>query len=198
MKKLDYGTELKKEYERWSQLFCQGGQDPFWPDGVNLNLVRNHIISCKMSMEQEGEAMPEEYGWPLPPEAPPDYMARGREIWYQGMESYQKYIADENYKYLKEAADFLLEKVKKACSLENVLGYVQSVRTALEHRDYVTLRRHEQPERYLDSFAECRNRIGELLVQEQEEMEKQRKQEMEKSENGGQINLFQIGMGYAR
>ena len=37
--------ELKKDYERWSRLFCQGGQDPFWTDGNNLQIVRNHITA---------------------------------------------------------------------------------------------------------------------------------------------------------
>jgi len=45
--KRDYGAELRQEYERWDQLFYHGGQDPFWTDGANLNLVRNHIISCR-------------------------------------------------------------------------------------------------------------------------------------------------------
>lgn len=49
-------------------------------------------------------------------------MARGKEIWYRGMESYKKYTADENYQYLKEVSDTLPEKVKKESSIENVLG----------------------------------------------------------------------------
>lgn len=197
MEKKDYGAELRQEYERWNQLFLQGGQDPFWADGVNLNLVRNHIISCRTALEQEGGAMPEEYGWPLPPEVSPDYMARGKEIWYRGIESYQKYIADENYQYLKEMSETLPPKVKKESSLESVLGYVQAVRTALEDGDYVTLRRHEHPERYLESFAECRERIGKLVAVEQERMEEQKIPETEKTEDG-QMNLFQMGLGRSR
>lgn len=122
MKKIDYRAELKEEYARWKRLFCQGGQDPFWPDGVNLNLIRNHITACRAALEQEDKTVPEEYGWLLPPEVPPDYMARGKEIWYRGMESYKKYTADENYQYLKEVSDTLPEKVKKESSIENVLG----------------------------------------------------------------------------
>lgn len=159
MKKKDYGTELRQEHERWNQLFSHGGQDPAWPDGVNLNLVRNHIIACRKLLEQEGGEMPEEYGWPVPPELPKDYMARTKEIWYHGIESYKKYIEDENYQYLKAAGEKLPDRWKKLCNLEQVLEYVKSVRRALEEGDYVTLRRHEHPERYLESFADCRERI---------------------------------------
>lgn len=197
MKKEDYRVELRKEHEHWKELFCQGGQDPFWPDGVNLNLVRNHIIACRTALEQEGKTMPEEYGWPLPPEVSPDYMARGKEIWYQGIESYKKYIADENYQYLKEISGTLPEKVEKESSIINVLGYVQSVRTALEQGDYVTLRLHENPERYLESFAECREHIGKLLIAEQE-LEEGTVPKAERLEDAGQMNLFQMGLGHSR
>ncbi|NBI99575.1 hypothetical protein D3Z62_05315 [Lachnospiraceae bacterium] len=149
-------------------------------------------------MEQEGGEMPEEYGWPLPPEVPEDYMARTKEIWYRGLENYKKYIEDENYQYLKKVSDTLPEKWKQASSLENVLGYAESVRKALEQRDYVTLRRHEYPERYLESFAECRERIKEMERQERENMEKQGKPEAEKKSETGQLNLFQMGLGISR
>lgn len=166
MKKMDYRAELQKEYEHWNQLFTQGGQDPLWADGVNLNLIRNHIIACRKVLEQEGGAMPEEYGWPLPPEVSKDYMARTKEIWYQGIESYQKYIRDEDYQYLEQVSGILPENIKKKSNLENVLGFVRTVRTALEQKDYITLRRHEHPERYLEAFAQCRERIEEMLYQE--------------------------------
>lgn len=198
MKKEDYGAELRKEYGRWKELFCQGGQDPFWPDGVNLNLVRNHIIACRTALEQEGGTMPEEYVWSVPPEVPTDYMARGKEIWYRAIESYKKYIADENYQYLKGVSETLPEKVKKESNLESVLRYVQTVRTALEQGDYVTLRRHEHPERRLESFANCRGRIGQLMIEEQERMEEQTTSEEKRLGETGQMNLFQIGLSHSR
>lgn len=201
MKKTDYKAELKEEYERWNQLFREGGQDPFWPDGVNLNLVRNHIIACKRSLEQEGGEMPEEYDWSLPPEVPPQYMARKKEIWYRGIENYQKYRTDANYLYLKEVSGSLPTKVKKESSIENVLGYEKALRRALEQRDYVVLRRHEHPEMYLESFARCREKIEELMAQEKEKMEGQesplmtkRGKDEEKEKDTGQMNLFQIGL----
>ena len=39
--------ELKKAYAQWESLYKQGGSDPFYADGVNLNLVRNHILYFK-------------------------------------------------------------------------------------------------------------------------------------------------------
>ncbi len=196
MKKTDYGAELKKEYGYWNQLFCEGGRDPFWPDGVNLNLIRNHIIACKIALGREDREKPEEYGWPLPPELSPDYMARKKEIWYRGIESYQKYITDDNYLYLKEVTKSLPVKVKKESSIENVLGYEKAVRMALEQEDYVALRSHEHPEKYLESFARCRKCIEKLM--EKEEALNQEKPEREKKKDTGQKNLSRIGAGRTR
>ena len=44
--------ELKKAYAQWESLYKQGGSDPFYPDGVNLNLVRNHILYFKRQIEE--------------------------------------------------------------------------------------------------------------------------------------------------
>ena len=44
--------ELEKAYAQWESLYQQGGSDPFYPDGVNLNLVRNHILYFKRQIEE--------------------------------------------------------------------------------------------------------------------------------------------------
>lgn len=36
--------EIENEYTRWNHIANNGCQDPFWPDGCNMNLIRNHII----------------------------------------------------------------------------------------------------------------------------------------------------------
>lgn len=33
-----------KETQEWEYIHEYGCQDPFWPDGTNLNLIRNHCI----------------------------------------------------------------------------------------------------------------------------------------------------------
>ena len=40
----DCAVELEKEYARWDEVFTKGGSDPFWSDGVNLELIRNRIL----------------------------------------------------------------------------------------------------------------------------------------------------------
>ena len=71
--------ELERDYARWEQVYMAGSKDPFWPDGCNMNLTRNHIISYKRDIaelcEKAGMSLPEEYFLKIPPEVDDNYMA---------------------------------------------------------------------------------------------------------------------------
>ena len=72
--------ELEKAYAQWESLYKQGGSDPFYPDGVNLNLVRNHILYFKRQIEETQPLYKntEVYRRELPPQVEDSYMARQR------------------------------------------------------------------------------------------------------------------------
>ena len=36
--------EVNRQFLHWNALADGGCHDPHWPDGANMNLVRNHII----------------------------------------------------------------------------------------------------------------------------------------------------------
>ena len=109
-------------------------------------------------------------------------MAHGRKLWYQGIRSYQQYLADENYQYLCGIVDNLSKETTKRSSVHNVISYVEGLRYALIHKDFLILRRHEEPERYLES----RLQIGEMLLKEEKESVAEKENE--------QLDLFQMGM----
>lgn len=71
--------EIVKNIERWKFINDNGCNDPFWADGCNMNLVRNHIIYYKQNIlqlcEENGFSLPEEYFLSLPPEVYANYMA---------------------------------------------------------------------------------------------------------------------------
>lgn len=76
--------QLDAAYKHWDDLKKNGGADPAWPDGLLLNLVRNHIIywyrflrertsqTVQLSMFDAGMDLRNER--PLPPEVPDRYM----------------------------------------------------------------------------------------------------------------------------
>ena len=71
--------EIRKEIDHWEDINQNGCNDPFWPDGCNMNLTRNHIIYAKHQIAQicdgHGMPIPEEMYLPTPPEVSNYYMA---------------------------------------------------------------------------------------------------------------------------
>ena len=47
--------EIEKEIHRWNYIMKNGASDPCWPDGVNMNLVRNHIIYHLQKIQELSE-----------------------------------------------------------------------------------------------------------------------------------------------
>lgn len=70
---------IVKEIGIWKHIQEQGCNDPFWADGCNMNLTRNHIISYKLDIqaicEENRLPLPGEFYLPTPPEVDDNYMA---------------------------------------------------------------------------------------------------------------------------
>lgn len=72
-------NDIIQEIKRWNDINENGCNDPFWPDGCNMNLVRNHILYYRKSILEicieHNVLLPEEYYIPVPPEVSAHYMA---------------------------------------------------------------------------------------------------------------------------
>ena len=70
-------NRLAERYVRWETERRDGCVDPNWSDGVNLNLVRNHIINFKRQICRTCDffdlPIPAIYYRPLPPEMSADF-----------------------------------------------------------------------------------------------------------------------------
>ena len=75
-------NKLAERYAYWERERRDGCVDPNWSDGVNLNLVRNHIINFKRQIrrtcDKHGLTIPAIYYRPLPPEMPRDFFSTGK------------------------------------------------------------------------------------------------------------------------
>lgn len=102
----EYCQCIRREIEHWKAINQNGCNDPFWPDGVNMNLTRNHIIYYqRLILEICAEnqlPFPEEYYFSPPPEVDKNYMAnlkqkeRVKRIFSQRkILAKQKYVYDE-------------------------------------------------------------------------------------------------------
>ena len=98
---------IREEIASWKDINQYGCNDPFWPDGANMNLVRNHVFSYQMELQEictENQLpLPEEYYLSLPPEVDNNYMAnfkqknRVERVFFQQSEKAvrKKYVYDE-------------------------------------------------------------------------------------------------------
>lgn len=98
--------------QRWKQLNVLGGSDPFWPDGYNMNLIRNHIIYYKaqllMLCESENCFLPSEYYLPVPPTVPNSYMAnKSQKERIQKLATYHQTLIFEKTPYEENQLNFL-------------------------------------------------------------------------------------------
>lgn len=70
---------LITDHAHWENLRDYGCSDPFWPDGTNMNLTRNHIIYYRKQIEalcnENSLPLPAQWYLPIPPEVDEDYMA---------------------------------------------------------------------------------------------------------------------------
>ena len=190
-KEADLVAELERSYERWEYLREHGGSDPFYADGTNMNLVRNHIMYYKGKMVEEYGADHDKYPLifykELPPVVKEDYIARAGEIRNQAVAALDCYLADQNFQYLLMNQGELDKKEAEQLCLYNVLGYVSGLARAIKDGDLIAMRRHAgRPEGYQESFARCAARMMELISK--------KKTEPERGKENIQLSLFQFGM----
>lgn len=160
----------KRSYEQWYHYWKYGGSDPFWPDGSNMHLIRNHIIYYKRQIkelcEQIGCALPECYEEALPPEVDQTYMARQGEIESGAAIALEKFESYPAYQELLTYRTKLSKKQLESISYFNVLGYAEGLRIAIDQMDHLTMRRFSRYETYLESFDQCLKRAKALEPEE--------------------------------
>ena len=158
----DYATALENEYARWDELFTKGGSDPFWTDGSNLSLVRNHILYYKEQLEKQENSLfglPDIYYRETPPEVDCDYMARPDEIRENARKAMEIIDADENLKFVREQAPTLSEAQLKQFCIAAIINYAENLRRAIAADDLIIMRRYEHLDGYLESFESAAIKI---------------------------------------
>ncbi len=166
----DYGAALKNCFDRWEYLKEYGGSDPSFADGVNMNLVRNHIMYYKEKIEETLPPYPEIYYRETPPEVDMDYIARPDEIRENAKISLMQFEGNECLRYLREAVRELTDTQADRLHIRNILRYETALRTAIAEDDLITMQRYENPERYLQSFEQAAEAVRQLEPEENFQM----------------------------
>ena len=161
-------AELSRCFAEWDDCYENGGNDPFWYDGFQLNHLRKRIISGRNHIEEKYETAdyPKLYFREVPPEVPNEYMARVDEIRRKARESFSYYLQDENYLYLWEMVNGIPPKEAKRLCVKNVLGYTSGLELAILNDDLVTMRRHCNADTYLSAFSSCAEKVRSIMEKE--------------------------------
>lgn len=140
--------ELEDSFQTWDNLKEFGGSDPFWEDGCNMNLVRNHISHYKNEIKKlcgdKGLELPEIYYRETPEKIDNEYMARVDEIRKNANRALREYKANKDYRYLISIVDKLDKKQLEETLTNNVIGYCRGLESYIENDDLVAMRRHER------------------------------------------------------
>ena len=160
-KSVDYAAALENSFARWDYIHEHGCSDPFWADGVNMNLVRNHIMYYKQKLSEEATLflLPEAYYREVPPEVDNNFMARPDEIRQNAARSMQIIDEDENLKFVREQSVHLTENQLQQLCIPAILGYAENLRRAISEDDLLTMRRYENPNGYLESFQSAAQKL---------------------------------------
>ncbi|WP_290095440.1 hypothetical protein [Bacteroides acidifaciens] len=75
----EYKKDIVSQIKEWEDINENGCNDPCWQDGMNMNLVRHHVIYDKVKIaeicEENNLPLPSEYFLPTPPSVENSYMA---------------------------------------------------------------------------------------------------------------------------
>lgn len=158
---IDLKECLEERFERWDRLKTEGGSDPFWADGSNMNMVRAHIKYYKGEIKKnfsDGN-YPEIYYRETPPEMDNEYMAQPNKIRADARKALETFKADENLNYLQRRYIGLDEKFAKQIYVSAVLGYERVLENAIADDNLVAMRRFGNNDIYLQSFENCADKV---------------------------------------
>lgn len=178
--KEDPVKELEKAHKHWKDLYENGCYDPSWADGVNLNLVRNHMLNYQKEIENlySNKEKPSVYFEEIPEEVNDDYMARKDEILKKAISLCDMYCELKEVQDVLSAEEYLSKKEFNDLHIQIDVNCVRGLKQAIHKQDYVEMRCISR------NFEENIHRI--LEVHEQI-MNKQH-------EEGQQMNIFEMMM----
>lgn len=164
MKQKNYKKELVKDYEHWNDVYTNGCNDPSWTDGVNLNLIRNHIIIDKRNLKEtlSENDFPDLYFQALPPKVDNNYMAKADEIMENAKKYYEVCTSSEEWNKLLDAFDFLESKDSKQESMRFFIQRIKGLKDAIDSKDYLYMRRFKDPTESVQLIKEYAEQLDEM------------------------------------
>ena len=136
--------ECEERFKRWTEIHENGCCDPTWPDGVNLNLIRNHIMITQKRIREYCDVCNDELPAialrEVPPKLDGDYMANAEVIRKSGEELQTKINKSDTYREFTSAVSLLSPEQRKLSEFQRINLLVKRLNTALENNKLVDVR----------------------------------------------------------
>lgn len=134
---------LEERFQHYDEVLENGCNDPLWADGVNLNLIRNHIIIAKRNIEEvfSAEDYPDVYYRMTPEKINDDYMAKSDEIREKVKEVLDMFISYFYLDELKSASYYLDKNQLLETGIGSALCLIKYLDEDIKEDDLVGMRR---------------------------------------------------------
>ena len=161
--------ELKEDFERYQYVLENGSNDPLGSDGVNLNLIRNHIIHQKKIIENKfvNESYPAIYFQPTPDEVDSDFMVHEDMIRQKANQTLKKFNSFFYLDELKNASYYLEPKQLVEAGIQQSINRIHVLEQAIDEDDLVTMRRISMHENeYYEDLEKAFENLREINLEE--------------------------------
>jgi len=141
---LDTIKQCESSYERWKFVYENGCSDPTWSDGVNLNLVRNHILMARKRLvemcETEGYEKPPILLRGIPDKVDTEFMAKADEIRERGKQYLERIESDKEYAEFQDELKRLSPPQKLRSDIQRVLCETRRLKSAVLNDNLIDIR----------------------------------------------------------
>lgn len=167
--KLKFTEMLEEGFQRYDEALENGCNDPLWADGVDLNLIENHIIIAKRNIEEvfSIEDYPDIHYRVTPRKIDSGYMVKPDKI-----QERAKGVLDtfNNYFYLEELKDascYLDKNQLLETGVRSVLCLVQYLDETIKEDDLIGMRRlSKDPDYKMKEFEKTCENLREINMEE--------------------------------
>lgn len=173
VKREDPVIELEKAHEHWLDIYENGCFDPSWSDGINLNLVRNHMLYYQKEIEEqyEGQEKPAVYYKAIPDEVDVHYMANTDQILKNAENLFERLAQMQEVSDLLHAEEYLSDKEISQLNIRININRINALKEAIETQDYERMRSiSHRPEEEIENVLNAHDRLMNRQHEEGEQL----------------------------
>ncbi|MCI9092426.1 MAG: hypothetical protein HFF36_01375 [Coprobacillus sp.] len=171
--KIELVEILEERFQHYEEVLENGCDDPLWADGLNLNLIRNHIIIAKRNIEEEFsiDEYPDVYYKKTPEKINDDYMVKADEIREKAKEVLMMFRSYPHLHELESASYYLDKNQLVNTGIEGALCLIKNLDEAMKEDNLVGMRRlSKNLDHKMKDFEKAFENLCEINMEEERQI----------------------------